>query len=193
MQKTKPVLLITAFIILCAISGFILINKSQSSVFINPNSENSQSVFSINSIIRFTDDFNGANDTSALNARGYLLYFRGTGQQGTSALWFQGEPSYFPAYNGPQDGYLASDFNTVTGQNNIDNWLVLPVSSGGILFDDELFFYSKAEQDNPYADSIRVMYSVSDSVPEGSWRELGRYIRFLGTKGIQSHCTKQYR
>jgi len=118
---------------------------------------------------------NGANDTNALKARGYLVYYRGTGPQGTSATWFQGQPSKFPAYNGPQNGYVASDYNVVTGQNNIDCWLVLPKVSGGLIAGDSIYFYSRSEQGNPYADSIRVMYSETDSIPEGVWTEIGRY------------------
>jgi hypothetical protein len=127
-----------------------------------------------NTII-FSDDMNGINDTNSLKSRGYKVYYRGSGPQGTSAVWFQGQPSKFPAYNGPQNGYIASDFNVVTGQNNIDCWLVLPRISGGILTNDSIFLYSRSEQSNPYADSIRVMYSTNDSIPEGVWSEIGRF------------------
>lgn len=123
----------------------------------------------------YVDNMDGANDTVALKARGYLPYYRGTGPQGTIATWFQGNSSVFPAYNGPADGYVAANFNVVTGMNNIDSWLVLPAVPGGIRQGDTLYFYSRSPTGSSWPDSIRVMYSVSDTVPEGSWIELGRF------------------
>ena len=160
-------------IVVFGIAGFILINNSN--ISISTNLKDSGIPPTLNSTIIFSDDMNGANDTNALKARGYLVYYRGTGPQGTSATWFQGQPSKFPAYNGPQNGYVASDYNVVTGQNNIDCWLVLPKVSGGLIAGDSIYFYSRSEQGNPYADSIRVMYSETDSIPEGVWTEIGRY------------------
>jgi hypothetical protein len=178
MGKTKLILLLFTIIVPCVISGFNFINKSfnsESKLLVNNFDSFSLINNSTNTIIRYADDFNGTNDTNALKARGYLIYYRSSGPQGTSAIWFQGKPSYFPSYNGPANGYVAADFNSVTVQNNIDNWLVLPRITGGILLNDMLYFFSKAEQNNPYADSIRVMYSTVDSVPEGSWQEIGRF------------------
>lgn len=73
----------------------------------------------------YTDNFDGSNDTTSLKARGYKVYYRGTGTQG-AATWFQGSESYFPAFNGPVTGYVAAHYSTATNTNNIDNWLVLP-------------------------------------------------------------------
>jgi len=123
----------------------------------------------------YVDDMDGANDTVALKARGYLPYYRGTGPQGVTATWYQGNTSVFLAYNGPDSGYVAANYNVVTGQNNIDSWLVLPAISGGIRQGDSLYFYSRSTLNSTYPDSIRVMYSVSDTLPEGSWIELGRF------------------
>jgi len=122
----------------------------------------------------YVDNMDGANDTTGLRDRGYLLYYRGTGPQGTT-FWFQGNSTVFPAYNGPVTGYVAANFNAVTGANNIDNWLVLPAIPGGVRQGDSLYFYSRAPTSSSFPDSIRVMYSVSDTVPEGNWIELGRF------------------
>ena len=143
-------------------------------IFLKDNTIKNQFI-SPNSTVIYSDDMNGANDTNALKARGYQVFYRGTGPQGTSAIWFQGNPVKFPAFNGPTSGYVASDYNVVTGQNNIDCWLVLPLIPGGFLIDDSLNFYSRSEQGNPYVDSIRVMYSLTDSIPEGDWIEIGRF------------------
>jgi hypothetical protein len=123
----------------------------------------------------YTDNFDGANDTTALKARGYKVWYRGGGPQGLTATWFQGNPSVFVAYNGPTSGYVAANYNVVTGTNNIDSWLVLPKLTNGVATGDTLRFRSRAPLNSTYPDSIRVMVSASDSVPEGSWTELGRF------------------
>jgi len=90
----------------------------------------------------YTDNFDGANDTTALKNRGYKVYYRGTGPQGTAPIWFQGNPSTFTAFNGPTNGYVASNYQTVTGANTIDNWLVLPALD--IQTGDSLVFWSRS-------------------------------------------------
>ncbi|MEO8666019.1 MAG: choice-of-anchor J domain-containing protein [Ignavibacteria bacterium] len=120
----------------------------------------------------YTDNFDGANDTTSLKSRGYKIYYRGSGPQGPVPTWFQG--SLFPSFNGPSTGYVAGVYQVATSVNNIDNWLVLPrknVSSA-----DSLVFYARSESGSAYSDSIRVMYSAAgDSTPESSWTELGRF------------------
>ncbi len=123
----------------------------------------------------YTDNFDGANDTTALKNRGYKIYYRGTGPQGTAPIWFQGNTTAFSAFNGPANGYVASNFQTVTGANDIDNWLVLPALD--IQTGDSLVFWSRSPDASTFPDSIRVMYSAAgDSVPEATtWTELGRF------------------
>jgi hypothetical protein len=132
----------------------------------------------------YTDNMDGSNDTNALKARGYKVWYRGSGPQGLTATWFSpSSPPPFNAFNGPTTGYVAANYNVVTGTNNIDSWLVLPrLASGGILAGDSLYFYSRAPTGSTYPDSIRVMYSATDSIPEGSWTELGRFkVNTLGS------------
>ncbi|MBV6478393.1 MAG: hypothetical protein HGGPFJEG_01147 [Ignavibacteria bacterium] len=127
----------------------------------------------------YTDNFDGANDTTSLKARGYLVYYRGGGTQGAAATWFQGNSGVFAAYNGPATGYVAANFQVVTGANDIDSWLVLPKQNVSV--GDSLFFYNRGGEDTgpppTWPDSIRVMYStVGDSTPEAAtWVELGRF------------------
>src|SRR5256885_2185570 len=66
----------------------------------------------------YVDDFNSANDTDALKARGYLPYYRGSSAQGTTATWYQGAGAVngtFAAYNGADTDYVAANYNVVTG------------------------------------------------------------------------------
>ncbi|MCX6163027.1 MAG: choice-of-anchor J domain-containing protein, partial [Ignavibacteriae bacterium] len=137
----------------------------------------------------FTDNFDAANDTTSLKARGYKPYYRGTGAQGTIATWYQGQIAVFNAFNGPDTGYVAANYSVVTGANNIDSWLVLPRVTGGLLATDSLFFYERSATGSTYPDSVRVMYSANDSVPEGSWTELGRF-KTNTTTGWQRHGFK---
>ena len=127
----------------------------------------------------FEDSLDGVNDTNALKTRGYLPFYRGTGPQGSTATWFQGNNTVFPAFNGPPTGYVAANYNAVTGSNNIDNWLILPVTPVGV--GDTLSFYERSTTSTTWKDSMRVMYSaVGSTTPEGTWVELGRFMNTNG-------------
>jgi hypothetical protein len=130
--------------------------------------------------VAFVDDFDGTNDTTALKARGYKVYYRGSGPQGLTAVWYQGSTAVFNAYNGPPTGYVAANYNAVTGTNLIDSWLVLPPLSVGA--NDSIIFFERSPTANPFPDSIKVMYSaVGDSLPEaGSWVQVA-YFRTTET------------
>lgn len=123
----------------------------------------------------YVDNFNGANDTTSLKNRGYKVYYRGSGPQGIAPTWFQGNSlDLFPALNGPNSGYVAANYQVVTGLNNIDSWLVLPKKN--VTATDQLVFFSRSPLLSTYPDSIRVMYSAAgDSTPEASWVELGKF------------------
>lgn len=127
--------------------------------------------------VAYSDDFSLPSDTIGLQARGYYTYYRGGGPVGTTACWFQGNATNWGDYNtgGTSAEYVSSNFNSVTGTNNIDNWLVLPALN--IISGDVISFYSRSVSASTFADSIRVMYSASgDSTPEGlTWIELGRF------------------
>jgi hypothetical protein len=167
------------------IAGFIFLNEDPQGSKTYSAGDNSQ-VQIQNPVPTFTppiytDDLDGANDTTALKNRGYKVWYRGTGPQGLTATWFQGNSTVFPAFNGPATGYVAANYNAVTGTNTIDSWLVLPYISGGLQAGDSLYFYSRAPTGSTYPDSIKVMASASDSVPEGTWVELGRFkVNILG-------------
>lgn len=123
----------------------------------------------------YTDNFDGANDTTALIGRGYSIYRRG-GPPGIASIWFQGNPLVFAAYNGPDSGYVASNFQSTTGANDIDNWLVLPPQN--VLAGDSISFRERSVEDNFFPDSMRVMYNpTGNPLPEDpNWVELGRFL-----------------
>ncbi len=129
-----------------------------------------------NGVIYYTDNFDGANDTNALKARDYQVYYRGSGPQGGAATWFQGNSTVFPAFNGPTSGYVGANYQVVTGFNNIDSWLVLPDLE--VFAGDVISFRCRSVTPNPFPDSVRVMYNASGgSTPESTgWVELGRFL-----------------
>lgn len=129
-----------------------------------------------NAIVKFVDSLNGTNDTIALRNRGWKPK-RGplSGPAGTSPNWFQGNSTVFNAFEGPPTGYVAANFNNVTGSNTIDLWLISPNVNGNA--GDTLSFYSRSPDASTYPDSIRVYWaSNGDTVPgSGSFVELGKF------------------
>ncbi|MDQ3050658.1 MAG: T9SS type A sorting domain-containing protein [Bacteroidota bacterium] len=125
--------------------------------------------------VAYVDDFSQPSDTNGLKARGYLPYYRGAGAMGTTAAWFQGNIANWPDFNNGSGEYVSSNFNSVTGTNNIDNWLVLPALD--VAIGDVISFYSRSPQASTFPDSIRVMYSaVGDSTPEATtWVQLANF------------------
>lgn len=124
----------------------------------------------------FTDNFDGDNTVTGLQARGYKTY-NVSSVVGTS-VWFQGNPTVFPAFNGPTSGYVGSNYQATGSLGNIDVWLITPRVVGGIQAGDSLTFYSRSTDvaTTNYPDSIRVMYSANgDSTVAGTWTELGRF------------------
>jgi hypothetical protein len=124
----------------------------------------------------YSNNLDSLNDSTGLANSGFLIYNRGTNQPGIAPTWFTGNPDEFTAFNGPTNGYTASNFNTVFGTSNIDNWLVFPlILPNGLYQGDSLFFYARSVDGSTFPDSMRVMYSTADSIPEGNWAELGRF------------------
>ena len=157
-------ILAVVFAIGIFIAGFVLLNQDPNGSKTISNNDNTQiqptTVPSFNPVV-YEDHLDGANDTTALKSRGYKVWYRGTGPQGLTATWFQGNSTVFPAFEGPATGYVAANYNVVTGANNIDSWLVLPYMSGGLQNGDSLYFYSRGPTGSTYPDSIRVMVSAS--------------------------------
>ena len=125
--------------------------------------------------IYYTDDFDLANDTNGLKARGYLVYYRGTGPQGAAATWFQGNAGVFTAFNGATNSYAAANYQVVTGTNNIDSWLVLPDMT--VFTGDILSFQCRTVSPSTFPDSVTVSYNASGgTTPESpGWVELGKF------------------
>lgn len=126
----------------------------------------------------YSDDCNTSNTLVDLVARGYEIYNLGTGPAGLADPFFQPTlPVVFNSYNGPDTGYIAANFQVVTGTNNIDSWLVLPAQN--VAQGDSIAFFqrSPSAQIPYYPDSMRVMYNPTNNPDpvDPNWVELGRF------------------
>ncbi|MBK6506329.1 MAG: choice-of-anchor J domain-containing protein [Ignavibacteria bacterium] len=104
-----------------------------------------------------------------------MIYYRGSGPQGVAATWFQGNSTVFNAFNGPSTGYVAANYQVVTGTNNIDSWLVL--TDLDVVAGDIIRFRCRGPLGSTFPDSVRVMYNdQGGTTPESTgWVELGRF------------------
>lgn len=175
MKKAFPVLSLIAIGILFL--GLIYSDpfNSKTPGSVSTDSRNPE-IAQTDAIVKFVDSLNGANDTIALRNRGWKPK-RGplSGPAGTSPNWFQGNSTVFNAFEGPATGYVAANFNNVTGTNTIDLWLISPTVNGNA--GDTLSFYSRSPDASTFPDSIRVYWaSNGDTVPgSGSFVELGKF------------------
>jgi len=119
----------------------------------------------------FQETFNGSNTVAALEARGWVVINADGG--GTTAPWYQGSTQVFNAFEGPDTGYVASNYNGANGFY-INHWLISPpviVSAG-----DTLSFYHRSPDANPYDDSIFVRYSTTaGTTPAAFDQTWGKY------------------
>lgn len=178
-MKTK---LISTFAVLVLTLGLFLGFKISDNIFSSKsagsydvtNYQPQQTVVTDNVPI-YTDNFDGDNTVVGLTARGYKA-FNNSVPAGTT-VWFQGNPTVFPAFNGPTSGYVGANFNATTGANNIDVWMISPKINGGLLAGDSLIFYCRSTDIGVnYPDSVRVYFApTGDSTVSGSYTEIGRF------------------
>lgn len=124
----------------------------------------------------FSDDFNEGNTIPDLESRGWVILNVDGG--GTSQAWFQGNPTVFPSYEGPDTGYVASNFNGANGFL-IDQWLISPpvtVNAG-----DTLSFWHRSPTGS-FDDSIYVRYSTTAGITPSDFDVTwGRYMANKGS------------
>ncbi len=117
--------------------------------------------------IIFKDDFNGNNSVAGLQARGWVVIDNDGG--GTSpGAWFQGNPTVFKAFEGPDSGYVASNFAGANTSGLIDEWLITPVLS--VSQGDTLTFWARSAQNTGFNDSIFVFVSPTGSTSLSSYQ-----------------------
>ncbi|MBL7731040.1 MAG: choice-of-anchor J domain-containing protein, partial [Chitinophagaceae bacterium] len=73
--------------------------------------------------------------------------------------WFQGDPAVFPAQSGAANSYIAANFNNVTGNNTISNWLMTPMQN--IKNGDFLTFWTRTVTGVAFPDRLEVRMSTA--------------------------------
>ncbi|QQS34836.1 MAG: DUF4397 domain-containing protein [Ignavibacteriales bacterium] len=120
----------------------------------------------------FFDNFNGDNTVTGLTGRGYVVLNQDGG--GTADPFFQGNPTVLTAYEGPTNGYVASNYQGANGFL-IDQWLISPpinVTAG-----DTLSFWHRSPDNNTFDDSIFVRYSTTAGITPAAFDVTwGRYL-----------------
>ena len=103
----------------------------------------------------FVDDMNGVNSVAGLEARGW--FFDDVDGVGSTTT-FQGNTAVFTAYEGPDTGYVAENFNGAFGGGFlIDQWLISPevtVAAG-----DTLKFWHRSPDGSSWPDPLEVWVS----------------------------------
>ncbi len=95
---------------------------------------------------------------------------------GTSS-WFAGNTSSFNAFNGPDNGYIAVNFQSGSGVSTLSNWLMTPAIT--VQNGDEVSFYTRVPSGSSWADRLELRQSVlgaSSTAP-------------VGTTGVGSYST----
>jgi hypothetical protein len=125
----------------------------------------------------FVDDMNGDNSVTGIEARGWIVLNEDGG--GTTDPFYQGVSvaggGPLNAYEGPDSGYVASNYNGANTSGVIDQWLISPeitVQAG-----DVLKFWYRSPDNNPFDDSIFVHYSTSAGITAADFDQTwGRYL-----------------
>lgn len=105
--------------------------------------------------VLFQDLFNADNSVAGLQARGWIVVDQDGG--GTQPAWFTPSATPpFPAFEGPTQGYVASNFNGANGFY-ISHWLISPLV--GVSAGDTLSFYHRSPDGNQWDDSMFVRVS----------------------------------
>ena len=73
--------------------------------------------------------------------------------------WFQGNTAVFPSQSGPADSYIGANFNNVTGNNTISNWLLTPAL--GLKNGDFITFWSRTITAPAFPDRLEVRLSTN--------------------------------
>jgi hypothetical protein len=130
------------------------------------------STTSFSQYIIFLDDMNGDNSIAGLEARGWIVLDNDGG--GTTPTWFQGNETVFPAFEGPSNGYVASNFEGANG-TLIDHWLISPQIN--YLMGDTLYFYLRSPADGvDFPDSLTVLFSQNGSTNLADFTSIGKLL-----------------
>ncbi|HAB53006.1 MAG TPA: hypothetical protein DCE80_12705, partial [Ignavibacteriales bacterium] len=122
--------------------------------------------------IKWEDRMNGDNSVAGLQARGWVILNEDGG--GSSAPWFQGRVSVFTSFEGPDSGYVASNFNGANTNDVVDQWLISPILN--INVGDSLSFLARSPDSSSFDDSIFVLLATNAGTTPSDFISLGRFL-----------------
>ncbi len=102
----------------------------------------------------FEDQFDNDNSVEALEARGWTVSDNDGG--GDTPAFGQGAVDVFSSYDGPDTGYVASNYYGANG-TLIDQWLISPPVK--VAVGDSLTFWHRSPDADDYSDSLFVRLS----------------------------------
>ena len=102
------------------------------------------------------------DDVSALPGQGWVLDNQSQ-PPGLAPGWVQGNPSVFTAQSGPDDSYIASDFNVAAEGGLVDNRLFTPVFS--LENGATATFYLRSANTPGFADIVVYGYTEGSTDP----------------------------
>ena len=126
---------------------------------------------SLAQIIKWEDRMNGDNSVAGLQARDWIVLNEDGG--GVTDPWFQGG-SQFLTFEGPDTGYVASNFNGANLDGVIDQWLISPAIT--VVPGDTLYFWARSPDGSMFDDSINIMYSSTAGTTPAAFISLGRFF-----------------
>ena len=114
----------------------------------------------------------GFDNIAALSTSGWVFT---NSSAPAGQAWFQGNSGIFAAQAGPDDSYIAANFNSTTAASGtVDNWLISPEFSAGS--GSSLSFFTRAS-DAGFLDKIEIRFS------SGASSDLASFSTLLGTVG----------
>lgn len=136
---------------------------------------------SFSQILKFEDRMNGDNSVAGLQARGWIILDQDGG--GFVPPWFQGNPSVLTSFEGPDSGYVGSNYDGANSSDVLDQWLISPVIS--VVSGDSLSFFARSPDGFSFDDSIHILISVTGGTSPSDFVSLGRFlVNKLGWQGF---------
>ncbi len=123
--------------------------------------------------VKWEDRMNGDNSVAGLQARGWVVLNEDGG--GLTDPWFQGG-NLFNSVEGPDTGFVASNYNGANANGVIDQWLISPALNVSV--GDTLFFWMRSPTPSatPFDDSVNILISNSAGITPSAFANLGRFL-----------------
>ncbi len=116
---------------------------------------NNSSISSISAAI-FEDRMNGDNSLTGLQSRNWVVINQDGG--GDSDPWFMGDNTVFNSFEGPSNGFVASNFSGANASGVVNHWLISPLINASE--NDTLSFWFRSPESSQFDDSISIYLAL---------------------------------